>query len=386
MTRQRNLLLLASLLGAPSIARAQRSAPEVELRGTILFSGFHNSGRVNNADVPTVALLGGVPGQGSLGATVRQTRFGVVVRHEAVLGGRLFGELEADFFGGQQPSGGGRTHPLLRIRRAYGEIRWTNGSLLVGQEVPPLFAVNPRSIASVGFPMFASAGNLWLWLPQIRATGWLTGASGVRVGIEGTLLAPSAGEPVDPFLVQPDRAELTERPGLEGRVLARWQAGESVGEVGVGAHAGWSQDPSGKTVSSSAFGISWLVPLGRRLEIRGEYFRGRGLAGLGGGGIGQNFTTTGSLVRTKGGWIQGVVMPAKTVELALGYGTDDPEDRDLPATVGRYRNRSVGASATWRVAPLVGGVEIRRLQTDYRLPGLTVAQSTHLNVGVGIEF
>ena len=47
------------------------------------------------------------------------------------------GEVDVDFFGGQQPSTGGRTHPIPRLRRAYGELRWSHVSLLVGQEAPP---------------------------------------------------------------------------------------------------------------------------------------------------------------------------------------------------------------------------------------------------------
>jgi hypothetical protein len=159
-------------------------------------------------------------------------------------GAALHGELDVDFHGGQQPSGGGRTHPVLRIRRVFAEARWTGVTLLVGQEAPPLFEISPSSLASSGFPGFASAGNLWLWLPQIRLTGWLTPAARVRLGLEGTLLAPSAGEPQDPFLTQPDRAERSGRPSLEGRIVARWGEGTSLAELGAGGHYGWRRGPS----------------------------------------------------------------------------------------------------------------------------------------------
>ncbi len=388
MTRQRILLLAFALSVGPFItARAQRAGRELRFEATLLLSAFRNAGRVTNADVPTIALLPDQSPLGShaLGATIRQTRLRAFLERDSVLGATLAAEIDVDFFGGQQPSGGGRTHPLPRLRRAYGELRWSHASLLVGQEAPPLFGVNPVSVGSVGFPLFASSGNLWLWLPQIRATAWLTPDRPVRVGIEGSLLAPNAGEPVDPFLTQPDRAELTDRPALEGRVLARWAGGGGrEGEVGVGGHAGWLKDATGRLIRSRAFGVSAAAPLGRWAEIRGEYFRGRALAGLGGGGIGQNLTVTGDPVRTSGGWVQGIVGPTAHLEFTLGIGRDDPDDRDQTGAA-RSRNQAVAAGAIWRPAPLVIGLEVRWLKTDYLLPAAT-ARSTHLNLGLGIEF
>ena len=87
-----------------------------------------------------------------------------------VLGGTFSGEVDVDFFGGQQPSSGGRTFPLLRMRRARGHGAVGHAQLLFGQESPLVAERSPRSLASVGFPDFAGAGNLWLWIPQARVT------------------------------------------------------------------------------------------------------------------------------------------------------------------------------------------------------------------------
>jgi hypothetical protein len=390
MTRQRilALVLVSASLSAPA-SQAQRADLNVRLEATLLLSAFRNDGRVNNADVPTIAL---VPDQSplgakALGASIRQTRVRALGQLDSALGGTVLAEIDVDFFGGQQPSGGGRTHPLLRIRRAFVGIDWPRGSLLIGQEAPPLFEINPSSLSGVGFPLFASAGNLWLWLPQVRATGWLVAREGIEIGLEGTLLAPNAGEPVDPFLTQPDRAELADRPAVEGRALARWGtgAGQRLGQLTIGGHAGWLRNGDGGLVRSRAFGMGAMVPLGRMVELRGEYFDGRALAGLGGGGIGQNLTTDGGPVRTRGGWIQGIVAPTRTVELALGFGIDDPDDRD-EAAAGRRRNRVVAVALTWRPAPLVIGAEVRRFATGYRLPTAITAKATHLVLSLGAEF
>src|SRR2546423_7249175 len=107
---------------APLAAQAPTPNPPkrtVEFSGFVLVNGFHNNARVNNSDVPQFAELDtvGVPGSGS---TIRQTRLGVFVTDPEVLGGTFTGEVDADFFGGQQPSTGGRTFPLLRLRRGGG--------------------------------------------------------------------------------------------------------------------------------------------------------------------------------------------------------------------------------------------------------------------------
>ncbi len=383
-------MLLGLCLGTRTEALAGQSSGgvDVSIHGSIVLNAFRNSGRTNNVDVPTIALLPDQNplGNRSLGAAVRQTRLRVDVRHESVLGGRLFGALDGDFFGGQQPSNGGRTHPLLRLRRAFAEIRWPGGTVLVGQEAPPLFGVSPVSVASTGFPLFASAGNLWLWLPQIRATGWLTRNRAVRLGVEATVMAPNAGEPVEPFLTQPDRAEASGRPGIEARVVGRWRVGGREGEAGIGLHRGWLAAPGGGRISSRAFGASVIAPVARTVEVRGEYFRGQALGGLGGGGIGQTVGTTGAPIRSAGGWVQLVLLPAASVELGLGAGQDNPRDADLSGPTSRSRNRVWSVNATWRPTPVILGIELRRLATSFGVPGSVTATNNHLNLSAGIEF
>jgi len=114
------VMLLGLSLMPPAAFGQATSELDVAIHGTILTTAFRNSGRFNNADVPTVSALG--PAETAFGATVRQTRLLVRALHPAVLGGRLVAKLEADFFGGQFASAGGRTHPVLRIRRAFAEI------------------------------------------------------------------------------------------------------------------------------------------------------------------------------------------------------------------------------------------------------------------------
>ena len=357
------------------------------MHGLILMNAFHTSAKVNNSDVPQFVLLpdpADNPSASATGGTVRQSRVTATALLPSFAGGALSGELDVDFFGGQQPSSGGRTFPLLRIRRAFAELTWNRTAILVGQESPPIAAVSPSSLASIGFPDFATAGNLWLWLPQIRLSGDLAPTGGVRIGAEIAALAPTSGDPQGAFLTQPDIAERSDRPFLQGRVRARWGAGEELGEVSFGGHYGWIVDASGNRVDSKALAFSVWTPVVRWLELRAEGFTGQALSGLGGGGIGQNMVMDGVPVRTTGGWAQLNVKPSESWEIGGGAGIDDPDDEDLlPAS--RLRNIAFEGHLHWRYLPLVAGVEVREIRTLYADP-VGTRSATHANLAVGFEF
>src|SRR5205085_11660220 len=135
-----------------------------------------NSRRVNNVDNPQFVLpdtTATVPVRG-IGMSIRQTRLGIGLRTTPVMHGAFTGDLDVDFYGGQLPSSGGRTFPLVRMRTARAIVRWANAELLIGQESPLVSDLNPQTLSAVGAPAFATAGNLWLWLPQVRVGAWTT--------------------------------------------------------------------------------------------------------------------------------------------------------------------------------------------------------------------
>lgn len=355
----------------------------VEFSGLVLVNGFFNSARVNNSDVPQVADTDAV-GIGGAGGSIRQTRLGVFVSDPDVLGGSFNGELDVDFFGGQQPSSGGRTFPLLRVRRAVGSVVWPNVTLLFGQESPLVAERSPRSLASIGFPEFAGAGNLWLWLPQARVTGEI--GTSLRVALQGAILAPTTGSAQTTFLTQPDSAERTKRPFLEGRLRLGWGPSDDPSEIAVGGHLGWvkgTDSTSGDTIlTSKAITVDARIKFGV-VELLAEGFSGQALAGLGGGGIGQNLGVAGEPVRTKGGWAQLNIRPITAVMFGGGCGMDDPNDADVFAG-GKLRNFACEGHVEWRPpGPVVFGFEFRRIQTRYTIGDFNV---NHLNFAAGYRF
>lgn len=334
-----------------------RSHLTVEVSGRILTNGFFNSQRVNNVDNPQYADSISSDPHG-LGASIRQTRLGVVVRHPSVLGGTFEGDLDADFNGGQLPSSGGRTFPLLRLRTAKAILRWSGASLLIGQEAPLVSGLNPVSPTAVGTPLFSNAGNLWQWVPQARFGFERVGE--LRFGAQAAVLAPMSGDPAGAFETGNDLAERTYRPFVQGRVYVRWGPDDLVSEIGCGVHKGWLQ-PASAVVSSDAVACDALIPMTDMFELRGEFFTGEALGGLGGGGIGQNFTPTNTSLSTTGGWAQLNLRPMTEWRLGAGCGEDHPEE----VATRRRNDVCAGYTIIEPAGPFFLGAEYRFIRTEY---------------------
>lgn len=383
----RSLLAGLALAAAPMVLAAQdQPAPEVTFSATVLMNGFYTSDKTNNSDLPQFAVrrdAGDSFPTGGVGATLRQTRVQAKAFAANTLGGEFSALVDVDFWGGQQPSNGGRTFPLLRIRRAWAKMSWDRIRVLAGQEAPPIVEINPSSLAAIGLSALSSSGNLWLWIPQVRVQGDLNGGENARVYLEGTVLAPTGYTAQGPFVTQPDRAEQSRRPYLQGRLGVRWNQQGAPGEVSVGGHLGWLSTAGDTLLTSKAAAVMVQVPLGKVVEIRGEAFAGKAIAGLGGGAIGQNLGLNGMPVRTRGGWGQLLVRPSPRWELSGSYGIDDPKDADLDPATSRLKNETVVGQIVWRPSPLVLGLEFRHLATTYAAGKAT---ADHLNLGLGAEF
>lgn len=377
---------------APPPAAAPRAAQTppparrtLEFAGLILINGFFNDARLNNSDVPQVALAD-TNAAGGGGGSLRQTRLRLFVTEPDVLYGTASAELDVDFFGGHPPAGG-RTFPLLRLRRATATVAWTHTELMFGQEGPLVTGREPRSLASIGFPVFAGAGNLWLWIPQARLT--LQTGERLRVAIQGAVLAPTTNTPPGAFATQPDSAERSGRPFAQGRLRLGWGPADDPSELAVGAHIGWIRGLDSTTgdsvIQSRAITADARVKLGR-VELLGEAFVGQALGVLGGGAIGQTRGVGGVPVRTKGGWGQLNIRFTPLVMVGGGCGLDDPDDADLPlppptGPPPALRNFVCAGMVEWRPrGPLVFGAEVRRFATDYAAGRFT---ALHFNVAAG---
>ena len=376
-------ILQQQMADQASVGVTTRSGLQLELSGMVLVNAFFNNAKVNSSEDPLTVSIPDAPGGlpvSHVGATARQTRLLLDVFDPEVLGAQFTGELDMDFYGGQLA--GGRYWPLIRMRRFRADLTWTNAWIMVGEEVPPISELNPSSVAMIGFPEFSGSGNLWIWVPQVRVG--VGAGQALKVGIEGSLLAPNDNTTQGVFFTQPDRAERSRRPFVEGRTLIRW-SGSSEGEISLGGHYGWIAVTADSLVVSRAVAAAARFTLGPRVEIRAEGFVGQALGVLGGGGVAQSLGPADQPVRTRGGWAQLNLHPAADWEWGGALGFDNPDDADVNPATGRLRNVVWEGHAIWTPGPLLLGVTFRHLATDY--PG-TVGRrvANHVNVATGFTF
>ena len=236
------------------------------------------------------------------------------------------------------------------------------------------------SPAAVGIPAFAGAGNLWLWLPQVRAT--VEAGGDVRLALQGAVLSNITGDAVGVFDTDADAAERSGRPATEGRLRARWGEDDRASEVGCGGHLGWVAVPG---ANARTYGIACdarivLIP---GLEVRGEGYTGTGLRGLGGGGIGQNLGRSGTPLDDRGGWAQLNIDANALVRLGGGCGVDEPTEADV-SLGGRLHNQACAGYTIVRPGgPVFIGAELRQIVTRYTTGSVT---NNHLNFSIGFEF
>ena len=365
---------------------------KIEISGMVLINGFYNGARMNAADVPGWVSRSqdttGLP-NASLGGSMRQTRLGITVSGVRAAGGDLSADLQMDFFSGFPVTGDDRFYTPPRIRTANVRLDWPHFGLLIGQEAPLVAQQNPVTFAQIGWPGFWGAGNLWEWTPQARAT-FETGTS-LRLGFQAAALDPvQVKDESWPSPVAADAGEKSGRPAVEGRVYLDWGDGDNESVVGFGGHRAWLATAGASTLSSQAVTADFRIAILRTVTLAGEAFSGQALAGLGDGGIDQNFGPQGQPVRTKGGWAQLNVQFASGWEAGGGFGMDDPDDTDLLQADGtlpagaRLKNVAYQGHLHWKPGGgLLLGAELWRFQTTYPQGAIS---ANHVNVFAGVAF
>jgi hypothetical protein len=384
----------------------------LELSAQVLTNSFVTLGRVNNVDVPQTALspapIATTPAtDNAAGFTLRQTRLGAAASVEDVMGATLASDIDFDLFGGVQAGPGDRRlFPEPRLRTARARMTWPRTELMIGAETPLISDLNPISLASVSIPDFSGAGNLWNWLAQVRVTREVAaigkGPGRVKLAIQGAAMSPYSNTiaPGEPDAV--DAGERSTVPAFEARFRAKWGPtsegdgtiaegviGQPGGEVGIGVHRGWVTTTDSSTFASYALAADGHAVIARGVELRGEWYIGRLLRGLGGGGIAQNFGrppvnappgALGPPIHDQAGWLQLNLQPNPVVLGSVGCGIDLVDPNDNPT---RLQNTVCAAQIQWRpMQPLVMGVEYRHIGT--RLTNGTF-NARHLNLFFGIE-
>ncbi len=375
----------------------------IRLTGIALLNVFGNRGKVDNLDVPNLALpRGKLDTGGSFGATVRQSEVGFEVYGPTLAGARTSADMHLDLFGGFPDTADGVTAGLVRLRTATVRMDWARTSLVVGQDAPFFSPLSPTSIASLGYPAFSYSGNLWTWTPQVRLEHRVALSAANSILFQGGILDPLSGEtPYDEFYRTPQAGEKSRQPAYATRLA--WSHGDPTNPLTIGIGGYYSRQDYGarRTEDAWAGTVDWSVPLGKWLGLSGEFYRGRALGGLG-GGEGRSVIYSGpqtdpnsSVVglNSIGGWTQLKFKASEALEFNAGFGEDNPFARDLryiaaPTSYGYSsvsRNQSGMVNVIYRPrTDLIFSLEFRHLDTTGIYAGKETAN--HVNLGVGVLF
>jgi hypothetical protein len=356
----------------------------VHVSGLILFNSFVNRGIVDNTDLPEVALSsqGNTIGNGSAGASFRQTILGLEGSGPRIAGARTSATVDLDFFGGLAYTSYGTSAGLVRLRTASISLDWANDSIQAGMVAPLISPLSPSSYAMVAVPALGGAGNLWAWSPQLRYAHQIPLQSGRRLQLEfGLWDPPAAGYSTSEIVRSPSPGEASKQPGYESRVSYGTFAGEHPLQIGLSGYSSRQSYPGNKSVDSWAGAADWRVPLGGHIEVSGEGYRGRALGGLGGGTYkdvlyGADPVTGLDAYRgldTIGGWTQFKARFSQSLEANASIGLDNGFAGDfhsiiLPSTATptqlRARNKMAFGNLIFRPKTyLILSPEYRRIWT-----------------------
>ncbi|WP_158944214.1 hypothetical protein [Granulicella sp. S190] len=335
----------------------------VRITGLLLFNSFINRGIVDNLDLPEIAIANNSDsGNGSAGASFRQTILGLQGFGPVIAGAKSSADVNLDFFGGLAYGSSATSAGIVRLRTASINLDWDHDSLQVGMVAPLISPLSPTSYATVAVPGLAGAGNLWTWSPQLRYAHQIPMQSGRQFQFEVGLWDPqAAGYSTNLLFRTPSPGEYSKQPAYETRISYGTATKDTYGnstnehpfQIGLSGYYGRQSYPYGESLDTWAFATDWRVPLSNRFEISGEGYRGLGLGGLGGGvykdiliGVNQsNGQPTYRGLNAIGGWTQFKTRFSRTIEANASIGLDNGFARDFhtlvfPATATEVQLRA----------------------------------------------
>ncbi len=313
----------------------------VKITGLLLLNGFVNTGAVDMAATPTLAL----PGAGSTGASVRQTVLGFDARGPHLFGARSYADLRVDFDGSPQSgstvtnySGYYNTNTtLLRLRTAHAALQWKDTEAYFSLDRPIFSPDTPTSLTAIAVPALAWSGNLWTWNPQLGVTQdfGLAGSRDLRlqaalIDVGDAPLSPtiSASGAVPPASI----AEQSRWPGVEAHVaLLGSRQNDDNSHFGVGGYFAPHHSSLGYDFNAWAATMDGRLLLPAHLQLTGSIYRGLALGGLGGGAY-KDFAyhfdpDTGDYyfrsLDDVGGWAQFKEKLTERIEFNVAFGLDN---------------------------------------------------------------
>ena len=339
---------------AQSKVEASQRFP-IRITGMALFNGFLNSRGSGGDEYPAFAWFGN---RASAGGSFYQSTVGLEYSGpQTFLGGKVHGSVYMDFAGGS-----GSLDQAFRLRTGEIQIDWASRGIMAGVESPIFAPREPASLAQVEVSPLAGAGNLWLWIPQVRVEQKLQFSDDTGVRMQLGAVQTSELQTYQPGATSPEPA----RPGIEGRF--NFFHGALDGrrfEVAPGFHTSITH-VAGSSVSSNLFSLDWFARPLSKFEFTGAFFSGQNVAPVGGvEGYTVRYGGTAIPVHSKGGWAQLTLIATRRLSFHIFSGLEDGRAADLlPYAIAR--NWLYGANLFYRIAPnVLVGLETTQARTTY---------------------
>ncbi len=376
------------------------------LHGIVLMNAFRNVGGSDNLDFPSYAqpVAAGNP-QATLGATLRQSELGLEIFGPNLAGAKTSADIQMDFAGGFPNTGNGVNFGLVRLQTASVRLDWDQTSVVAGQDSLFISPLSPTSFASLATPTFAFAGNLWAWTPQLRVEHRFPVSDQQTFTVQAGILDNLDWESnYNTFLRTPQAGENSGQPAYALRTAwSRPVQGRPLG-FGVAGYYGEQNWMWSRYVDAWAGMADWQIPILPRLGLSGEFYRGRGIGGLG-GAIGTSIVYGDSPtyhytpirgLDTAGGWTQLKFQLTPKLEWngaiseddafagdVRGFATDANNGGPPGSIIGRNRAGLVNLVFRPRSDLVLAG-EFRRMRT---FPIYTTSSATNqAGLAVGILF
>jgi hypothetical protein len=373
------------------------------LSGIVLMNAFHNVGASDNLDFPDYAQPV-APGytEATFGATLRQTEIGLELFGPTLAGARSSASVQFDFAGGFPATNNGVNFGIARMQTASLRLDWKGTSVIAGQDSLFISPLSPTSFASLATPAFAYAGNLWGWTPQLRIEHRFDLADQQTVTVQGGILDNLDWElPYNSYYRSAQAGEQSGQPAYAMRTAwarPRFDHPLSFAVAGYYGRQNWSWD---RYVDAWAGMTDWQIPILHRLTLAGEFYRGRGVGGLG-AGIGRavlfggNPYSASTSIRgldSAGGWTQLKFQLTSKLELNGVFGEDNAfadDVRGFAVDANNFgtilgRNRGTLENLVYRPrSDLLLSAEFRRLHS---FPIYSNDSTTNqINLAMGILF
>lgn len=377
----------------------------LRLSGMVLLNLYENRGLVDNQDFPQLAE----PAQsqplsvspGSFGGSLRQSQLKLEAFGPDLAGATTSADVDFDFAGGFPDAWNGVATGLVRLRTGTIRLDWGDTSVVAGQDGLFFAPLAPTSLATLATPALSYSGNLWAWTPQVRVEHRIRFSDTSNVELEAGILDSLTGDFPQPGTYRyPSWGEESGQPAYASRISWNQRVFGQNLTVGFGGYYARQDWGFSRIVNGWAGTTDVTLPLGKLFEFTGEFYRGRAVAGLG-GGIGQSVLLDGQFfspattfrgLDSMGGWAQLKFKPKAKLEINAALGLDNP----FASEIREYESNSIyPASYSRNFTPLVNfiyqvrsdilfSMEYRHMQTSVLDSGSNSAN--HINLSLGYIF